>query len=554
MMSSATDLQPLSPEHLGTDAREDVQRRRAFRLWTAALVLLCGGTLLLLFRHIDATLPYPHHTDEGFISGPASNILVTGTLHPHRFNYPSLPTYLAATGMAVGFLRGAARLEIRDVQQIEVGYPYYRTPTVIASARKAFALMSVIGLAMTGLAVWMLVRRPAAILLAPLILVLSPLYFAHSWTYLNVDIVGTALVMLTFAACLLGIARPSMRRSAVVPGVLAGLAAASKYTLAIVALPVILAIALFFPRNRLIPAWSAALTAMLLAFLAAVPYSVIDIPGFLNGVGYEVFHYASGHAGFSGEPGFSQLLFYLRHFLSELGPGAAVLAGLGLVLLARADWRLAAVAMSFPAGLMWLLADQRVRFTRNALAIQPFLAMLAAFGFVALHAWIVREAARRAWAPKRLHVSVVAGLVLIAAGVPIWRAADHLRDRTDSRNLARAWVEEHLPREWTIVLPRELGFDRSRLRGRRVDVVDLGSARDPAALATLLSGVPSPAVIMVPRWGADRRSPGQETAAALNALAGQWRVIRAFGTKDVLVNYSSPTPWGDPAFAIAILR
>jgi hypothetical protein len=61
-------------------------------------------------------------------------------------------------------------------------------------------------------------------------------------------------------------------------------------------------------------------------------------------------------------------------------------------------------------------------------------------------------------------------------------------------------------------------------------------------------------VILVPRWGADRRSPGQQAADALNALARQWRVLQTFGTNDVLVNYSSSTAWGDPAFAIAILR
>lgn len=53
--------------------------------------------------------------------------------------------------------------------------------------------------------------------------------------------------------------------------------------------------------------------------------------------------------------------------------------------------------------------------------------------------------------------------------------------------------------------------------------------------------------------GAFRRSPGQRAADALNALAGQWRVLEAFGSNDVLVNHGFPTAWGDPAFAVAIL-
>jgi hypothetical protein len=557
MRPSIEDERSLSNANGEAATLEDTGQRRAVRRWTAAMILLCAGTLFLLFRHIDRTLPYPRHMDEGFISGPASNILVKGELHPQRFNYPSLPTYLTAAAMTVGFISGATHLEIRDVNQIgEVAYPYYETPRVMKTARQAFALLSVIALAMTGWSAWLAFRSPATILLAPLILLASPLYFFHSWTYLNVDIVGATFVMLTLTACLIGTARPAILQSAVLPGVLAGLTAASKYNLAIVILPVLLAIGLYWPRARLFSAWVAALAAMFAAFLAAVPYSLIDIPGFLNGVGYEVFHYASGHAGFAGEPGLSQLLYYLRHFLFEFGYGAAVFALLGLVMLPLADWRRAAVVLIFPAGLLWLLSSQRVHFTRNALAIQPFVAMCAAWGVMTVHAWVVQVATRRGWALKRLNVPVLAGLGLVIAAVPFWNLAEHLRDRTDSRNLARVWVAENLPYDWTIVLPKELGFDRRGLdiRGRRIKVVELRSARDPDALNALLSDVPSPAAILVPRWGADRRSPGLKAADALNALTSQWRVVKTFGKNDVLVNYLSPTAWGDPAFAIAVLR
>jgi len=40
----------------------------------------------------------------------------------------------------------------------------------------------------------------------------------------------------------------------------------------------------------------------------------------------------------------------------------------------------------------------------------------------------------------------------------------------------------------------------------------------------------------------------------LNAVARPFRVIKTFGRNDVLVNYSPPAAWGDPAFAIAIVK
>ena len=153
-------------------------------------------------------------------------------------------------------------------------------------------------------------------------------------------------------------------------------------------------------------------------------------------------------------------------------------------------------------------------------------------------------------------VSVVAAVILTTAAVPFWRVPDLLRDRTDSRNVARAWVAKNLPYDWAIVVPTELGFDRRALdvRSRRLKFVDLASARDPEAVNALIADVAAPAAIIVPRWGADRRSPGQKTADALNQLTRQWKVLEAFGANDVLVNYTFATAWGDPAFTIAVLK
>jgi hypothetical protein len=304
--------------------------------------------------------------------------------------------------MAAGFVRAATELQARDVNQLgDVGYPHYDMPRVMGTARQTFAFLSVICIGMTGLSAWLAFKKPVTLLLAPLMVLVSPLYFRHSWVYLNVDIVGASFVMMTLAACLLGLRRPSIRQSAVVSGILAGLCAASKYTLVVAILPVLVAISFTRLRARLFSTWAIALAAMVLAFFAAVPYSLIDIPGFLNGLGYEVFHYASGHAGFAGESGLSQLLYYLNHFLAEFGYGIAALAVLGLFLFSVADWRTAAVVLAFPAPLLWLLSSQRVHFTRNALAIQPFVAMFAAYGLVVVHDWLVTIASRRRkWALK----------------------------------------------------------------------------------------------------------------------------------------------------------
>ena len=530
----------------------------AVRRWSIALVLLCLASLWLQFRHIDRTLPYPWDTDEGFVSGPASRTVTTGTFHPYTFNYPSLPKYLAAGGMAVGFVRAASHLEIRDVHDIgNVGYPYYDTPRVMQGARELFALLAVIALAATGIAAWHAFHEPSAILIAPLMLALSPLYFYQSWTYLNVDIVGLCFSTMTIAATLQGTRRPSMVRSAVIPAAFAGLAASSKYTLALVIVPVLVAIGLYLGRGRRMWGSLLALAVMVLAFVASTPYSLIDLPNFLSGVAFETFHYARGHAGWEADPGLPQVLFYARHFVSDYGPIAVAVSLVGAAAFCVADWRRALVLLAFPVALGWLLVSQRVHFERNVLSVHHVVTMFAAFGLITIQRWIVAWARRREWnsvALRRLGLGTA--LALLAATIPWWHLPDEIRDRTDSRTAAVRWMIERVPADFAVVVPTQLRFDARPLkkRGTRIVEVDLQSARDADAFHRTIGEAAGAAVLLLPHWGADERFEGQKLADQLNALGNGLTPLKSFGRNPVLVNYAEPAPWGDPQFAIVTLR
>src|SRR5262249_47937107 len=159
------------------------------------------------------------------------------------------------------------------------------------------------------------------------------------WKYLNVDIVGTCFVVLTLVACLKGINKLSMYQAAVLPGVFAGLATGSKYTLALVIVPVLLAIWFYFDARRRISATVATLAAMLAAFLIVVPYSVLDIRGFLNGLAFEAYHYSHGHYGYDADPGLPQLSYYAGQFVAEFSAVGVVLVILGACVFSLADWR-----------------------------------------------------------------------------------------------------------------------------------------------------------------------------------------------------------------------
>jgi hypothetical protein len=289
-----------------------------------------------------------------------------------------------------------------------------------------------------------------------------------------------------------------------------------------------------------------------------MPYSLLDIPGFLNGLALEAAHYAGGHAGYEAEPGWAQLSYYLGHFATEFGIGGAALAVIGTAGFAVADWRRAILLLSYPAALLALLASQRVHFARNVLSLHPIVAMFAAGGLIWAYGWVWRLVTRRGWtAGRRAWPARVALVVALgAAAIPFDHLVDPFRDRTDSRTVARAWVSERLPPGWSIVVPSQLGVDTDaflKATGRHVTVVDLQSARSEDALQRLLGGIPRPAVVLAPRWGADERFPGQDVAPLLNDLTRSWRIVETFGVNPVLVNYSQPVPSGNPAFAIAVL-
>ncbi len=515
-------------------------------------LVLCVTTFGLYLAHIDGTLPYPSHVDEEAIVGPARNILVTGDFHPQEFNYPSLPRYIAAVGLAVGFIRSAPSEGVTDIRQIgSVSYPHYGIPTAVETVKQLFALLSVIAFAATAFASWRLTNQPKAAAIGLLFLLSSQLYFGLSWQYLNVDIVGTCFVMLAVASCLGATSQQSVVRSAVIPSLWAGLAAASKYTLGLVLLPVLLSIWLYQTGDRRIRSIGIAILTAGLAFLVSVPYALLDLPSFLNGLAFDAWHYGTGHRGFENDAGLPQLAFYASHFTHEFG-----LIGIGLVIVGTAaairdDWRRAIVFLTFPVLLLTLLAGQRVHFPRNVLPLHPLFAIAAGYGFVICCTffthWLSKLYPRFEGTPAKTVIVVL----LLALVLPGARLKSHATVTPDSRNLARVWLAENIPADWKILLTSELNFDQRGLANGHIQVeeVSVSTLHDQNQL---LASVEGQVVALVPIWGVDGRFDSAISPDEINAMLSGKRVLAAFGSNEVLLNYDRGmgTVWGDPKFVV----
>ena len=526
---------------------------RLHRGWVLALAVLCLVALSLRFFHIAGSLPYPYHVDELAVIGPAREMVVTGNFHPHGFNYPSFPRYLTAAGLAVGFIRAASEEGVvrPDIRQIgSVSYPYYGTPTAVETSKQLFAVLSVIALAMAGVIAWRVTGRPGAVIVGPAILVTSELFFQHSWQYLNVDIVGTCFVALTVASCLSATDRPSVARSAIVPAFWAGLAAASKYTLGLVFLPVLMGIWMYHKGDRRLVFSGIATGTVCLTFLAVMPYALLDLPAFLNGLAFDAWHYRTGgHVGFNAEPGLTQLGNYANHLTDEFGLPGVILATVGSVAALRRDWRRGLLFLTFPVVLLTLLVGQRVIFLRNVLAIHPLYAVAVGYGFVVLYGWCVRWLAERNQRLGGPVGKVAVLLALMALTFPATRIIEHTSVTPDSRNLARDWIVQNLPVGWTVIVPAELGFDTRDLEDRDllVQEVRVTTLQDQKDMLELVEGQ---VVALVPVWGMDGRVAAPVSPDEMNATTAGKRTLAEFGSNLVLVNYEPAAAWGDPRLLV----
>ena len=494
-------------------------------------------------------------------------MLKTGDFHPGSFNYPSFPKYLAASAMAVGYVVAAPRLNLQDrvrIQNIgDVSFPFYTAPPVVEKARQLFALLSVVALAASGAVTQRLLRRPGALLLAPLVLALSSYYFSMSWRYMNVDIVGACFVTLGMAA-ILQISPASPRRFAAAPAVCAGLAAGSKYTYGLLILPILIAVWLLVERGRRLEAMVIAAATSGLSFLAVTPYSVIDLPRFLNGLSGERMHYAwVVHPGDSGPPGIDTLLFYVDALSRDFGGLGLVLGLIGLVSIAASDWRRALVFVSFPAALAVLLSKQSVEFQRNILPVFPLVAVMIAAGIYSLHGLAMRAPwIRRVRTPayrKAIGGAVFLGVIAGGLHAPIREFSRQLHVAGDSRVNAVAWIQEHAAADTTLIVPEELQFDSRPLTaaGYPVQVAKFKELGAPEDVDSLVEGLPGPVLALFPFWCATPwgGSPDEAAvrAAELNEAMAQASLVplvefNAGGC--TLLNYGIPNN-GNPAFSIA---
>jgi Dolichyl-phosphate-mannose-protein mannosyltransferase len=450
------------------------RRGGGHRLVWAALALVLAVALALRLWGIRQGLPYAYNSDEDAHFVPRAIGMFTLGWNPHYFANPPAYTDLLHLLFAVWFGGRAG-----------VAHAFATDPTAVFTvARASAALLGTLAVWLLYLAGARLFDRGVALLAAALEAVaFLPVFYAHlalndvpTLAPLTLSLLGTA-----------GVLRRGRTRDYLVAGVGLGLGCATKYTAGIVLLPLLAAAAsqyLTAPPpvgRRVVAGLALAGAAALAAFLLVDPYSVLDLHAFEQGLAHQ--SSLSGEAqGKLGAPHGSGALYYLWSLTWGLGWVPAVAALGGALTVWRREQRLGWVLVPAPLLYLAFMGSQGRYFGRWLLPIFPVLCLLAAFFALQLAGAVARliqgfierrtpraqraqpaerspstdsstpvdgapptSPKRRAAPALRTVFTALAVLALCAQGVVYSVHSGLVLARADTRNLARVWMEGHVP-------------------------------------------------------------------------------------------------------------
>lgn len=429
--------------------------------------------------------------------------------NPRFFDWPALFMYETAaalvpffkTGLYLGWFRGE----------------YHFFQTIVTDASPVYLTARLLS-ATAGLAsVWVLFRAARRLfgemtaLIASLFLALAFLHVRDSHFGVT-DVTATCLVLVSFLF-IVRFSESRSRRDLIIAAVTAGLAASTKYSAAIIALP-----ALWICRR---PGRAALFAAvMLLAFALTSPYSFLEYDQFITALRGISAHLATGHGVMIGRG-------WVVHVASSLRYGLGLpllLAGLtGLLLLLWKQPREGMMVALFPVAYYAVIGSGYTVFARYIVPVVPFLCLTAA--------WAVVNAGRSlaAWSSRpTLAPMTTWGLALLVVAPSAWSVVqfDRLLARTDSRVLAARWVELRFPNGASIA---EVGR-----RSTNLFFLPEGPATPSRYRTTMVTDdaaeVGEPDMVVVPRSLFD---PGAVMPARATALASHYTPLYVVDAQDL---------------------
>jgi 4-amino-4-deoxy-L-arabinose transferase-like glycosyltransferase len=405
-------------------------------VFTLALILAVAA--LLRFVALGAGIPFNIGVDEPEIMGRVVQMMRTGDFNPHFFDYPGLYFYVQLGVAVLRFLAGATLGEWSALDEVETA-DFYLWGRAVTAILGTLTVLLVYRVGMRWGA------RHAA--LAAGLMAVMPLHVRESH-YVLTDVPVTFFVTLTLLLTFVAHER-ERAASFAWAGAAAGLAAATKYPGALVLVVPLIAVwmTLGTKPSRLVASLSV-FGGAAAAFLVAAPYTILDLPAFLNGYAHLAGFYAPKRLA---EPAW---LTYYKHLSRSMDWPAFLLLlgglGLGAVRAIRGPGRVRwTVTIAFPLLYYYFLSGQTLVFGRYLLPLLPFVCVLAAVGTVSGVSLL-----RRFDIPRAPRTAVIAALTAAALMPPAWHSISFIRSisRTSTVEQAHTWILSDVPKGSSVMI------------------------------------------------------------------------------------------------------
>lgn len=352
-------------------------QRSAWPVWAVLTCVVVGGAALRFWNLIPG-FPYRIGVDEPVIAERAIHMMKSGDFNPHFFDYPGLYIYVQMLVGCMRFITGSMNGLWRSLEAFHPTDLFLWTRALNA----VLGTLTIVVVYRAGLRWGTWVALLAAGLLA-----VWPNHVRES----HFALTDVPLTLLTTLTLVLSLRTIETGRLVWVVGAAAcaGFAAATKYSGGVaLVMPLIAGAAM----NRPVPVrvWGvlAATGVAAATFLLGAPYTLLDLPGFLNG-----FALLMGH--FYPRTFISGAEIYVGHLRVALGwPGLIVASVAVPWCVARAirdrDAAKWALALIFPLYYFYMFATKSQIYARYVLPVLPFVCLIMAVLIVDVAGWISR--------------------------------------------------------------------------------------------------------------------------------------------------------------------
>ena len=417
------------------------------------IVAILLAAIVLRLQGIGFGLPALLDPDEPIFVIIALKLIVNHTLDPGWFGHPGSTTIYSLALVEIGVLVSGL-VSGRYADATAFATAAYHDPGILFLPGRY--LMVAFGTICVGLT-WLIARRlfdQRTAFVAAILLAANPLHIKWSQV-IRTDVHASVFMLLCILASI-AIARRGRLSDYIWAGAMIGLASATKWPAAIIAvapLGACLCRVAAHPadRGRALRYLMVAMLAAPVALVVASPYLAIDAATVIrHAAGEEQRHHLGATGGslawnlgwYVGDP--------LWRSFGVLGL-VAIAAGLGL---AVRHGRVALATIVVPTlAFLLLICSQQIIWARWIVPIVPLLSIFAAVAVVAAGDWVAQRVGRlprSAW-------QLALGLALLLPMLATVRSEAAARDN-ETRHRAAAWARAHFPPGSRVVI-EHLGFD-----------------------------------------------------------------------------------------------